>query len=161
MSVQTDKRVLNKSYCPSEISGSQSPALHQLVCLYVCPGWNVMSTAYLISSSATMQLSLITTRYVHCVMVNHLDPPYVMYLPMILRRKCHWQVFLSKNQFTIVTYHPFAPPYSINSYESCATNQQSICYMDKYLLLDLTMLNHQHRHEPNIKPTQLIDNHYL
>ncbi|XP_055912439.1 transcription factor 25 isoform X1 [Eupeodes corollae] len=36
LSVQTDSRVIAASYFNSGVSGSQSPALHQLVSLYVC-----------------------------------------------------------------------------------------------------------------------------
>lgn len=36
LSVQTDSRVIASTYFNSGVSGSQSPALHQLVCLYVC-----------------------------------------------------------------------------------------------------------------------------
>ncbi|XP_037933791.1 transcription factor 25 [Teleopsis dalmanni] len=129
MSVQTDKRVLSNPYFCSEISGSQSPALHQLVCLYVCRAkviWRQHEVLPWLERNVNSVLDrierndAIITDYNQIRALRYGKPPRPILRHVLLsdfKEKVPLASFLSKEHTTLVSYDPFPPPDSINSYE--------------------------------------------
>ncbi|EDV40388.1 uncharacterized protein Dana_GF23957, isoform A [Drosophila ananassae] len=130
MSVQTDKRVLASTYFFPDVSGNQSPALHQLVCLYVCRArvvWRQNEVLPWLESNVNIVLDRIEKKD---PLVNEYKekrslryggtPPRPILRHVILsdyKEKVPLAVFVSKEKQAIMTYDPLPPPNSINSYE--------------------------------------------
>lgn len=138
MSVQTDKRVLASSYFFADVSGNQSPALHQLVCLYVCRArvvWRQNEVLPWLESNVNVVLDRIETKD---PLVNEYKekralrysgtPPRPILRHVILsdyKEKVPLAVFVSKEKQAIMTYDPLPPPNSVNCYQRKSSSSSS------------------------------------
>ncbi|KAH8361425.1 hypothetical protein KR084_001918 [Drosophila pseudotakahashii] len=138
MSVQTDKRVLASSYFFADVSGNQSPALHQLVCLYVCRArvvWRQNEVLPWLESNVNVVLDRIESKD---PLVNEYKtkrslryggtPPRPILRHVILsdyKEKVPLAVFVSKEKQAIMTYDPLPPPNSVNCYQRKSSSSSS------------------------------------
>ncbi|XP_020814719.1 transcription factor 25 isoform X2 [Drosophila serrata] len=138
MSVQTDKRVLASSYFFADVSGNQSPALHQLVCLYVCRArvvWRQNEVLPWLESNVNVVLDRIETKD---PVVNEYKekrslrysgtPPRPILRHVILsdyKEKVPLAVFVAKEKQAIMTYDPLPPPNSVNCYQRKSSSSSS------------------------------------
>ncbi|EDV50400.1 transcription factor 25 isoform X1 [Drosophila erecta] len=138
MSVQTDKRVLASSYFFADVSGNQSPALHQLVCLYVCRArvvWRQNEVLPWLESNVNIVLDRIESKD---PLVNEYKekrslrysgtPPRPILRHVILsdyKEKVPLAVFVSKEKQAIMTYDPLPPPNSVNCYQRKSSSSSS------------------------------------
>ncbi|XP_017137176.1 transcription factor 25 [Drosophila miranda] len=138
MSVQTDKRVLASSYFFSDVSGSQSPALHQLVCLYVCRArvvWRSTEVLPWLESNVNIVLDRIESKdpvvseYKEKRSVRYGGtPPRPILRHVILsdyKEKVPLAVFVAKEKQAIMTYDPLPPPDSVNCYQRKSSSSSS------------------------------------
>ncbi|XP_070070836.1 ribosome quality control complex subunit TCF25 isoform X2 [Drosophila takahashii] len=138
MSVQTDKRVLASSYFFADVSGNQSPALHQLVCLYVCRArvvWRQNEVLPWLESNVNVVLDRIESKD---PLVSEYKtkrslryggtPPRPILRHVILsdyKEKVPLAVFVSKEKQAIMTYDPLPPPNSVNCYQRKSSSSSS------------------------------------
>ncbi|KAH8247986.1 hypothetical protein KR032_006663 [Drosophila birchii] len=138
MSVQTDKRVLASSYFFADVSGNQSPALHQLVCLYVCRArvvWRQNEVLPWLESNVNVVLDRIENKD---PVVNEYKekrslryggtPPRPILRHVILsdyKEKVPLAVFVAKEKQAIMTYDPLPPPNSVNCYQRKSSSSSS------------------------------------
>ncbi|KAH8402858.1 hypothetical protein KR222_007670 [Zaprionus bogoriensis] len=138
MSVQTDKRVLASSYFFADVSGNQSPALHQLVCLYVCRAkivWRQNDVLAWLESNVNVALDRIDSKD---SVVNDFKekrslryggtPPRPILRHVILsdfKEKVPLAVFVSKEKQAIMTYDPLPPVDSVNCYQRKSSSSSS------------------------------------
>ncbi|KAH8351404.1 hypothetical protein KR059_001462 [Drosophila kikkawai] len=138
MSVQTDKRVLASSYFFADVSGNQSPALHQLVCLYVCRArvvWRQNEVLPWLESNVNAVLDRIDSKD---PLVNEYKekrslryggtPPRPILRHVILsdyKEKVPLAVFVAKEKQAIMTYDPLPPPNSVNCYQRKSSSSSS------------------------------------
>ncbi|KAH8246241.1 hypothetical protein KR038_006598 [Drosophila bunnanda] len=138
MSVQTDKRVLASSYFFADVSGNQSPALHQLVCLYVCRArvvWRQNEVLPWLESNVNVALDRIESKD---PVVNEYKekrslryggtPPRPILRHVILsdyKEKVPLAVFVAKEKQAIMTYDPLPPPNSVNCYQRKSSSSSS------------------------------------
>ncbi|KAI8040997.1 hypothetical protein M5D96_005246 [Drosophila gunungcola] len=139
MSVQTDKRVLASSYSLRMCRESnQSPALHQLVCLYVCRArvvWRQNEVLPWLESNVNVVLDRIDNKE---PIVNEYKekrslryggtPPRPILRHVILsdyKEKVPLAVFVSKEKQAIMTYDPLPPPNSVNCYQRKSSSSSS------------------------------------
>ncbi|XP_034658743.1 transcription factor 25 isoform X1 [Drosophila subobscura] len=138
MSVQTDKRVLASSYFFSDVSGNQSPALHQLVCLYVCRArvvWRSTEVLPWLESNVNVVLDRIDAKdpvvneYKEKRSVRYGGtPPRPILRHVILsdyKEKVPLAVFVAKEKQAIMTYDPLPPPDSVNCYQRKSSSSSS------------------------------------
>ncbi|XP_022233193.2 transcription factor 25 [Drosophila obscura] len=138
MSVQTDKRVLASSYFFSDVSGNQSPALHQLVCLYVCRArvvWRSTEVLPWLESNVNVVLDRIDSKdpvvneYKEKRSVRYGGtPPRPILRHVILsdyKEKVPLAVFVAKEKQAIMTYDPLPPPDSVNCYQRKSSSSSS------------------------------------
>ncbi|XP_030373230.1 transcription factor 25 [Scaptodrosophila lebanonensis] len=137
MSVQTDKRVLSSSYFQSEVSGSQSPALHQLVCLYVCRAkivWRQNDVLPWLESNVNVALDRIESKdaviadYKEKRDLRYGTPPRPILRHVILsdyKEKVPLAVFVSKEKQAIMTYDPLPPMDTVNCYQRKSSSSSS------------------------------------
>ncbi|KAH8378883.1 hypothetical protein KR009_001872 [Drosophila setifemur] len=138
MSVQTDKRVLASSYFFADVSGNQSPALHQLVCLYVCRArvvWRQNEVLPWLESNVNVVLDRIESKdplVNECKEKRSLryggTPPRPILRHVILsdyKEKVPLAVFVSKEKQAIMTYDPLPPPNSVNCYQRKSSSSSS------------------------------------
>lgn len=170
MSIQTDKRVLASSYFFADVSGkwvtvfeiwvtyqvftfnqsfflSQSPALHQLVCLYVCRAkvvWRHNEALSWLETNVNAVLDRIDNKD---IVVNDFKekrslryggtPPRPILRHVILsdfKEKVPLAVFVSKEKQAIMTYDPLPPVDSVNCYQrlvqTCHMSHEAvICFV--------------------------------
>uniref|UniRef100_A0A6P4EG20 Transcription factor 25 isoform X1 n=1 Tax=Drosophila rhopaloa TaxID=1041015 RepID=A0A6P4EG20_DRORH len=138
MSVQTDKRVLASSYFFADVSGNQSPALHQLVCLYVCRArvvWRQNEVLPWLESNVNIVLDRIDSKdplvdeYKEKRSLRYGGtPPKPILRHVILsdyKEKVPLAVFVSKEKQAIMTYDPLPPPNSVNCYQRKSSSSSS------------------------------------
>ncbi|XP_023174230.1 transcription factor 25 [Drosophila hydei] len=138
MSVQTDKRVLASSYFFTDVSGDQSPALHQLVCLYVCRAkviWRQNDVLFWLESTVNTVLDRIDSKdpiindYKEKRSVRYGGtPPRPILRHVILsdyKEKVPLAVFVSKEKQAIMTYDPLPPVDSVNCYQRKSSSSSS------------------------------------
>ncbi|EDW76705.1 uncharacterized protein Dwil_GK19956 [Drosophila willistoni] len=129
MSVQADKRVLASSYFFADGAGKQSPALNQLVCLYICRArvvWRQNDLLPWLESNVNVVLDRINNKdplikeYQNKRIHRYAGtPPRPILRHVILsdfKEKVPLAVFISKEKRAIMTYDPLPPEESINSY---------------------------------------------
>uniref|UniRef100_A0A1I8MQK7 Transcription factor 25 n=1 Tax=Musca domestica TaxID=7370 RepID=A0A1I8MQK7_MUSDO len=129
LSVQTDKRVLSNSYFNSEVSGSQSPALHQLVSLYVCRAkviWRQNNILPWLERNFNAALDRIESKdeviqdYKQKRSARYVQPPRPILRHVILsdyKEKVPLAPFVAKEKEAIMMYDPLPPLDSVNFYE--------------------------------------------
>ncbi|XP_058982418.1 ribosome quality control complex subunit TCF25 isoform X2 [Musca domestica] len=129
LSVQTDKRVLSNSYFNSEVSGSQSPALHQLVSLYVCRAkviWRQNNILPWLERNVNAALDRIESKdeviqdYKQKRSARYVQPPRPILRHVILsdyKEKVPLAPFVAKEKEAIMMYDPLPPLDSVNFYE--------------------------------------------
>ncbi|XP_061386738.1 ribosome quality control complex subunit TCF25 [Musca vetustissima] len=129
LSVQTDKRVLSNSYFNSEVSGSQSPALHQLVSLYVCRAkviWRQNNILPWLERNVNAALDRIESKdeviqdYKQKRSARYVQPPRPILRHVILsdyKEKVPLAPFVAKEKDPIMMYDPLPPLDSVNFYE--------------------------------------------
>ncbi|XP_065359710.1 ribosome quality control complex subunit TCF25 [Calliphora vicina] len=129
LSVQTDKRVLGCSYFNSEVSGSQSPALHQLVCLYICRAkvvWRQNNLLPWLERNVNTALDRIDSKdevvqeYSAKRSARYVQPPRPILRHVILsdyKEKVPLAPFVAKEKEAIMMYDPLPPADSVNCYE--------------------------------------------
>ncbi|KAM7357388.1 nuclear localized protein 1 [Cochliomyia hominivorax] len=129
LSVQTDKRVLSCSYFNSEVSGSQSPALHQLVCLYICRAkvvWRQNNILNWLERNVNTALDRIDGKdeviqeYCQKRAARYVQPPRPILRHVILsdyKEKVPLAPFVAKEKEAIMMYDPLPPLDSVNCYE--------------------------------------------
>ncbi|KAM8711032.1 hypothetical protein ACLKA7_017631 [Drosophila subpalustris] len=138
MSVQTDKRVVASSYFFADVSGNQSPALHQLVCLYVCRAkilWRQNDVLSWLETNVNTVLDRIDAKD---PLVNDCKekrsvryggtPPRPILRHVILsdyKEKVPLAVFVSKEKQAIMTYDPLPPLDSVNCYQRKSSSSSS------------------------------------
>ncbi|KAH8270348.1 hypothetical protein KR018_008331 [Drosophila ironensis] len=138
MSVQTDKRVLASSYFYADVSGNQSPALHQLVCLYVCRArvvWRQNEVLPWLEANVNVVLDRIegkdpvVSEYKEKRSLRYGGtPPRAILRHVILsdyKEKVPLAVFVSKEKQAIMTYDPLPPPDSVNCYQRKSSSSSS------------------------------------
>lgn len=138
MSVQTDKRVVASSYFFADISGNQSPALHQLVCLYVCRAkiiWRQNDVLTWLETNVNTVLDRIDAKdpiISDCKEKRFVryggTPPRPILRHVILsdyKEKVPLAVFVSKEKQAIMTYDPLPPVDSVNCYQRKSSSSSS------------------------------------
>ncbi|EDW69489.1 ribosome quality control complex subunit TCF25 [Drosophila virilis] len=138
MSVQTDKRVLASSYFFTDVSGDQSPALHQLVCLYVCRAkvvWRQNDVLFWLETNVNAVMDRIDSK--DPIINDYKDkrsvryggtPPRPILRHVILsdyKEKVPLAVFVSKEKQAIMTYDPLPPVDSVNCYQRKSSSSSS------------------------------------
>ncbi|XP_013114197.1 ribosome quality control complex subunit TCF25 [Stomoxys calcitrans] len=129
LSVQTDKRVMGNSYFNSEVSGSQSPALHQLVSLYICRAkviWRQNNILPWLERNVNVALDRIESKdeviqeYSQKRAARYVQPPRPILRHVILsdyKEKVPLAPFVAKEKEAIMMYDPLPPLDSVNFYE--------------------------------------------
>ncbi|XP_062133404.1 ribosome quality control complex subunit TCF25 [Drosophila sulfurigaster albostrigata] len=138
MSVQTDKRVLASSYFFADVSGNQSPALHQLVCLYVCRAKIVYRQNDVLSwleTNVNSVLDRIDAKdpiVADCKEKRSLrysgTPPRPILRHVVLsdyKEKVPLAVFVAKEKQAIMTYDPLPPADTVNCYQRKSSSSSS------------------------------------
>ncbi|XP_023298433.2 transcription factor 25 [Lucilia cuprina] len=137
LSVQTDKRVLGCSYFNSEVSGSQSPALHQLVCLYICRAkvvWRQNNLLPWLERNVNTALDRIDNKdeviqeYSQKRAARYVQPPRPILRHVILsdyKEKVPLAPFIAKEKEAIMMYDPLPPVDSVNCYERKSSSSSS------------------------------------
>ncbi|TDG52674.1 hypothetical protein AWZ03_000907 [Drosophila navojoa] len=161
MSVQTDKRVLASSYFFTDVSGDQSPALHQLVCLYVCRAkivWRQNDVLFWLESTVNTVLDRIDSKdpiindYKEKRSLRYSGtPPRPILRHVILsdfKEKVPLAVFVAKERQAIMTYDPLPPADSVSCYQrksssssSPTTNTNSVSMFFQSLLPSFNLNN--------------------
>ncbi|EDV96286.1 transcription factor 25 [Drosophila grimshawi] len=138
MSVHTDKRVVASSYFFTDVSGNQSPALNQLVCLYVCRAkvvWRQNDVLTWLESNVNIVLDRIDSKdplvsdYKEKRSLRYGGtPPRPILRHVILsdyKEKVPLAVFVSKEKQAIMTYDPLPPVDSVNCYQRKSSSSSS------------------------------------
>lgn len=128
LSVQTDSRLIGDTYFNSGVSGDQSPALHQLVCLYVCRAkivWRDTNVLHWLEKNVHSALDRIEQKdeviadFAAKRKQRYVSPPRAILRHVILSdygKKVPLAEFVSGEK-EINLYDPLPPHNSINFYE--------------------------------------------
>ncbi|XP_055376337.1 transcription factor 25 [Condylostylus longicornis] len=129
LSVQTDSRILGSTYFNSGVSGSQSPSLHQLVCLYVCRAkviWRDSNVLPWLEKNVNTVLDRIDAKddviadYSQKRSQRYVTPPRAILRHVFLadyKEKVPLAPFLVKEKEPVMMYDPLPPLDSVNFYE--------------------------------------------
>lgn len=129
MSVQTDRRASTHSYFQTGISGAQSPALEQLVSLYICRAkvmWRDQEILPWLEKNVNIvldqvdQKSDIVNEYNVKRSQRYVNPPRAILRHVVLsdyKEKVPLANFVTKEKDPIMMYDPLPPLDSINFYQ--------------------------------------------
>uniref|UniRef100_A0A1A9UJA2 Transcription factor 25 n=1 Tax=Glossina austeni TaxID=7395 RepID=A0A1A9UJA2_GLOAU len=175
LSVQPDQRVITNPYFNSDVSGNQPPALHQLVCLYICRAkivWRQNNILHWLERNVNNALDRIEAKdevireYCQKRVTRYVHPPRPILRHVVLsdfKEKVPLAPFVAKEKEAIMTYDPLPPLDSVNFYErkssssspTTATNR-SVSMFFQSLLPSFNLANTPPQQQPNA-PADVVE----